>query len=59
MIVKQETKGEASLLTFDESSQVDGNTINAAEDRMQLIAGTGCASTKETVADTESRGNLE
>lgn len=47
------TTGEASLLTFDERVKLMETAVKAADDRMPVIAGTGCASTKETIALTK------
>jgi 4-hydroxy-tetrahydrodipicolinate synthase len=43
------TTGEASLLTFDERLQLLKTAIKASAGRKPVIAGTGCASTKETI----------
>ena len=50
------TTGEASLLTFDERVKLMETAIKAAAGRMPVIAGTGCASTKETIAFFSSSG---
>ena len=47
------TTGEASLLTFDERVKLMETAVKAAAGRMPVIAGTGCASTKETIALTK------
>ena len=47
------TTGEASLLTFDERVKLFETAVNAAEGKKPVIAGTGCASTKETIALTK------
>lgn len=47
------TTGEASLLTFDERVQLMETAVKAAAGRKPVIAGTGCASTKETIALTK------
>ena len=52
------TTGEASLLTFDERVKLMETAINAAAGRMPEIAGTGCASTKETIALTQKAEEL-
>ena len=52
------TTGEASLLTFDERVKLMETAINAAAGRMPVIAGTGCASTKETIALTQKAEEL-
>ena len=43
------TTGEASLLTFDERVKLMQTAVKAAAGRKPVIAGTGCASTKETI----------
>ncbi len=53
------TTGEASLLTFDERVKLMETALKAADGRKPVIAGTGCASTKETIAltkEAEKRG---
>lgn len=52
------TTGEASLLTFDERVKLMETAINAAAGRMPVIAGTDCASTKETIALTQKAEEL-
>lgn len=47
------TTGEASLLTFDERVKLMEVAVKAAAGRKPVIAGTGCASTKETIALTK------
>ncbi len=47
------TTGEASLLTFDERVKLMEVAVKAAAGRKPVIAGTGCASTKETIALTQ------
>ena len=47
------TTGEASLLTFDEKVKLYKTAVKAAGGRKAVIAGTGCASTKETIALTK------
>ena len=47
------TTGEASLLTFDERVKLYKTAVKAAKGRKAVIAGTGCASTKETIALTK------
>ena len=44
------TTGEASLLTFDERVKLMQTAVKAAAGKKPVIAGTGCASTKETIA---------
>lgn len=43
------TTGEASLLTFDERVRLMETAVKASAGRKPVIAGTGCASTKETL----------
>ena len=52
------TTGEASLLTFDERVELMKTAVNAAAGRTPVIAGTGCASTKETIALTKEAEKL-
>lgn len=52
------TTGEASLLTFDERVKLMETAVKAAAGRKPVIAGTGCASTKETVALTNKAYEL-
>lgn len=47
------TTGEASLLTFDERVKLFEVAVKTAAGRKPVIAGTGCASTKETIALTK------
>lgn len=47
------TTGEASLLTFDERVKLFETAVSAAKGRKPVIAGTGCASTKETIQLTK------
>ena len=53
------TTGEASLLTFDERVKLMETAVKAAKGRKPVIAGTGCASTKETIALTKKRRSWE
>lgn len=46
------TTGEASLLTFDERVKLYETAVRVSAGRKPVIAGTGCASTKETIALT-------
>ena len=46
------TTGEASLCTFDERVKLMETAVRVSAGRKPVIAGTGCASTKETVALT-------
>ncbi len=52
------TTGEASLLTFDERVKLMQTAVKAAAGRKPVIAGTGCASTKETIALTKEAAKL-
>ncbi|QAT50542.1 4-hydroxy-tetrahydrodipicolinate synthase [Caproiciproducens sp. NJN-50] len=52
------TTGEASLLTFDERVKLFETAVKASAGRKPVIAGTGCASTKETVALTNEAVKL-
>ena len=52
------TTGEASLLTFDERVRLMETAVKASKGRKPVIAGTGCASTKETVALTKKAEEL-
>ena len=52
------TTGEASLLTFDERVELMKTALKAADGRKPVIAGTGCASTKETIALTREAEKL-
>lgn len=52
------TTGEASLLTFDERVKLMETAVKAAAGRKPVIAGTGCASTKETIALTNKAVEL-
>lgn len=52
------TTGEASLLTFDERVKLMESALKAAKGRKPVIAGTGCASTKETIALTKKAEEL-
>lgn len=52
------TTGEASLLTFDERVKLMKTALKAADGRKPVIAGTGCASTKETIALTREAEKL-
>ena len=47
------TTGEACLCTFDERVRLMETAVRAAAGRKPVIAGTGCASTKETIALTQ------
>lgn len=46
------TTGEASLCTFEERVRLFQTAVKAAAGRKPVIAGTGCASTQETIALT-------
>lgn len=52
------TTGEASLLSFDERVKLMETAVKAAKGRKPVIAGTGCASTKETIALTREAERL-
>lgn len=52
------TTGEASLLTFDERVKLMATAVKASAGRKPVIAGTGCASTKETIALTKEAEKL-
>lgn len=52
------TTGEASLLTFDERVKLMETALKASDGRKPVIAGTGCASTKETAALTKEAEKL-
>ena len=52
------TTGEASLLTFDERVKLMETAVKASNGRKAVIAGTGCASTKETIALTNEAVKL-
>ena len=52
------TTGEASLLTFDERVKLFETAVKASAGRKPVIAGTGCASTKETIALTKEAAKL-
>ena len=52
------TTGEASLLTFDERVKLFETAVKASAGRKPVIAGTGCASTKETIALTKKAEEL-
>lgn len=52
------TTGEASLLTFEERVGLMRTAVEASAGRKPVIAGTGCASTKETIALTREAEKL-
>lgn len=52
------TTGEASLLTIDERVKLFETAIKTSAGRKPVIAGTGCASTKETIALTNKAVDL-
>lgn len=52
------TTGEASLLTFDERVKLMETAVKVSDGRKPVIAGTGCASTKETIALTKAAQEL-
>ena len=47
------TTGEACLLTLEERAKLVETAVNASQGRKPVLAGTGCASTKETIAMTQ------
>lgn len=57
-IIVTGTTGEASLLTFDERVALMKTATASVKGRKQIIAGTGCASTKETIALTNAAYDL-
>lgn len=52
------TTGEASLLTFEERVKLMKVAFETSAGRKPVIVGTGCASTKETIALTKEAENL-
>lgn len=52
------TTGEASLLRFEERVKLMETAVKASAGRKPVIAGTGCASTKETIALTKEAEKL-
>lgn len=52
------TTGEASLLSFEERVKLFETAVKAAAGRKPVIAGTGCASTKETIRLTNKAYEL-
>ena len=52
-IIVTGTTGEASLLTFEERATLFRHAVKVAAGRVPVIAGTGCASTVETIALTK------
>lgn len=52
------TTGEASLLTFDERVKLMETAVKTIKGRKPILAGTGCASTKETIALTNKAVEL-
>lgn len=52
------TTGEASLLTFEERVKLYETAVKVVNGRRPLIAGTGCVSTKETIALTNKAYEL-
>ena len=52
------TTGEASLLRFEERVKLMETAVKAAAGRKPVIAGTGCASTVETIALTKEAEKL-
>jgi len=57
-IIVTGTTGEASLLTFEERVRLMETAVKAAAGRVPVIGGTGCASTKETIALTKEAEKL-
>lgn len=57
-IIVTGTTGEASLLTFDERVKLMETAVKTAAGRVPVIGGTGCASTKETIALTKEAEKL-
>jgi 4-hydroxy-tetrahydrodipicolinate synthase len=53
-LITSGTTGEASLLTFEERVKLMEVAVKASAGRRPVIAGTGCASTKETIALTQA-----
>ena len=51
------TTGEASLLTLEERKKLVETAVKTAAGRKPVIAGTGCASTRETIAMTQMAVN--
>lgn len=51
-IIVTGTTGEASLLSFEERAKLFRLAVEVSNGRKPVIAGTGCASTKETIALT-------
>ncbi len=52
------TTGEAVLLTFEERVKLMETAVKAVNGRKPIVAGTGCASTKETIALTNKAVEL-
>lgn len=57
-VIVSGTTGEASLLTFNERVKLMQTAVKVAAGRKPVIAGTGCASTKETIALTKEAEKL-
>ena len=57
-VIVSGTTGEASLLTFDERVKLMQTAVKATAGRKPVIAGTGCAGTKETIALTKEAEKL-
>lgn len=57
-IIVTGTTGEASLLSFEERVKLMETAVNTAAGRVPVIAGTGCASTKETILLTKEAEKL-
>ena len=52
-IISTGTTGEASSLMFEERVALHRAAVEAARGRVKVMCGTGCASTKETIALTK------
>ena len=57
-VIVSGTTGEATLLTFDERVKLMETAVKVADGRKPVIAGTGCASTKETIDLTNKAVDL-
>lgn len=57
-IIVTGTTGEASLLSFEERVKLMETAVNTSAGRVPVIAGTGCASTKETILLTKEAEKL-
>ncbi|MDK2934660.1 MAG: 4-hydroxy-tetrahydrodipicolinate synthase [Clostridiales bacterium] len=52
------TTGEFNTLTFDEKVKLYQTAVKVVNGRKPIIAGTGCASTKETIALTKAAADI-